>query len=249
MIDETQQDLAAEYVLGALDARAASAFEAEVQADAELRAFVDELRAAAAALAHAAPPVPLPPALRERVLAGVRGEARAAPVQGSQSAPRRAAPLGLLPWAVAAGFALTTVALWIERDGLAKDAAALRGEALALRTRDALAKVKIATLAAQNEAYGKGVAVVVWDAEKQQGIVKLTNIPSIAAGQDYQLWIIDPRYPQPVSAGVVPVGADGLARVAFTPAHLIRSAEKFAISIERAGGAPSPAGPIVLLGN
>ena len=249
MIDETQQDLAAEYVLGSLDARAAAAFEAGMETDAELRVFVDELRAAAAALAHAAPPVLLPPALRERVLAGVRGEAEAAPVQGSQPAPRRAAPLGFLPWAVAAGFAITTAALWLERDELSKQVGDLRGEALALRTRDALAKVKIATLAAQNEAYAKGVAVVVWDAEKQQGIVKLANFPSIAAGHDYQLWIIDPKYPQPVSAGVVPVGADGIARVAFTPEHLIRSAEKFAISIERAGGAPAPGGPIVLLGD
>ena len=243
MIDEAQQDLAAEYVLGSLDARAAGAFEAALQTDAELRVLVDELRAAAAALAHTAPPVLLPPALRERVLAGVRGEAKAAPVQRSSSS------LGFLPWAVAAGLAVTTAALWSERDGLAKEVVALRNEALALRTRDVLAKVKIATLAAQNEAYAKGVAVVVWDAEKQQGIVKLANIPGIAAGKDYQLWIIDPKYPQPVSAGVVPVGADGFARVAFTPEHLIRSAEKFAISIERAGGAPAPGGPIVLLGN
>ena len=249
MIDETQQDLAAEYVLGALDARAAGAFEADMEADAELRALVDELREAAAALAHAAPPVLLPPALRERVLAGVRGEAKAAPVQGSQPVRRAAPVLGFLPWAVAASLTITTGALWYERDELSKQVSDLRGEALALRTRDALAKVKIATLAAQNEAYAKGVAVVVWDAERQQGIVKLANIPSIAAGKDYQLWIIDPKYPQPVSAGVVPVGADGIARVAFTPEHLIRSAEKFAISIERAGGAPEPGGPIVLLGN
>ena len=244
MIDETQQDLAAEYVLGALDAGATRAFEAELQADAELRAFTDELRETTAALAHTAAPVPLPPALRERVLAGVRGEAKAAPAPVAKSSG-----LGFFSWAVAAGFAITAFAFWSERAELAKEVAALRAEALALRTRDAFSKMKIATLAAQNEAYAKGVAVVVWDAEKQQGIVKLANIPGIAAGKDYQLWIIDPKYPQPVSAGVVPVGADGFARVAFTPEHLIRSAEKFAISIEQAGGAPTPGGPIVLLGN
>ena len=244
MIDEEKQDRAAEYVLGSMAARAAGEFEAELQADAELRAFVDDLRESTAALAHAAPPVLLPPALRERVLAGIRGEAKAAPPVRAKSSG-----LGFLPWAAAAGFAITAFAFWTERAELAKEVAALRAEALALRTRDSLAKVKIATLAAQNEAYAKGVAVVVWDAEKQQGIVKLANIPSIAAGQDYQLWIIDPKYPQPVSAGIVPVGADGIARVAFTPEHLIRSAEKFAISIERAGGAPAPGGPIVMLGN
>ena len=244
MIDEQQQNRAADYVLGSMAARAAGEFEAELQADAELRAFTDDLRESTAALAHAAPPVLLPPALRERVLAAVRGEAKAAPPARAKSSG-----LGFLPWAAAAGFAITAFAFWTERAELAKEVAVLRAEALALRTRDSLAKVKIATLAAQNEAYAKGVAVVVWDAEKQQGIVKLANIPSIAAGKDYQLWIIDPKYPQPVSAGIVPVGADGIARVAFTPEHLIRSAEKFAISIERAGGAPAPGGPIILLGN
>ena len=170
----------------------------------------------------------------------------AAPPPGAQPS---SSGLGFLPWAVAAGLAITAFAFWSERAELSKDAAALRAEALALRTRDAFSKMKIATLTAQNEAYAKGVAVVVWDAEKQQGIVKLANLPGIAAGQDYQLWIIDPKYPQPVSAGIVPVGADGFARVTFTPKHLIRSAEKFAISIERAGGAPTPGGPIILLGN
>ena len=244
MIDEAKQDLAAEYVLGSLDAGAAGAFEAELRADAELRAFVDDLRECTAALAHAAPPVPLPPALRERVLAGIRGEAKVTPAPAAKSSG-----LGLLPWAVAAGFAITAFAFWSEREQLAKEVAALRDEALALRTRDAFSKMKIATLAAQNEAYAKGVAIVVWDAEKQRGVIKLTNIPRAAAGKDYQLWVIDPKYPQPVSAGVVPVGDDGLARVSFTPEHAIRSADKFAISIERAGGAPAPGGPIVMLGN
>ena len=162
---------------------------------------------------------------------------------------RHSSPLGLLPWAVAAGLAITTAALWSERDGLSKDAAALRDEALTLRTRDVLAKVKVTVLAPQDEAYAKAVAVVVWDAEKQQGLVRFANMPRLAAGDSYQLSISDPKYPQPVSAGGVPVGDDGSARVAFTPAHTIRAAEKFAISIERAGGASVPLGPIVLLGD
>jgi len=52
-----------------------------------------------------------------------------------------------------------------------------------------------------------------------------------------------------VSAGVVPVGSDGLARIAFAPAQPVGAGEKFAISVERAGGAPAPQGQIVLLGN
>ena len=157
--------------------------------------------------------------------------------------------LGFLPWAVAVGFAITACAFWSERAELVKEAAALRAEALALRTRDPFSKMKIVTLTAQDGAYAKVVAAVAWDAEKQRGLIQATNIPRAAAGHDYQLWVIDPKYPQPVSAGLVPVGDDGRTRIAFTPAHAIRSAERFAVSVERTGGAPAPAGPVVLLGN
>jgi len=150
---------------------------------------------------------------------------------------------------MAAGFAITSFAFWSERGELVKELASLRDEALALRTRDPFSKMKIATLTAQDDAYAKAAVIVVWDAEKQRGVVKLTNVPRAAAGKDYQLWVIDPKYPQPVSAGVLPASDDGLARLAFAPEHSIRSADKFAISIERAGGVSAPGGPIILLGN
>ncbi len=117
------------------------------------------------------------------------------------------------------------------------------------RQRDVLSKVKIATLAAQVDAYAKVGATVVWDPEKQRGVLKLTNVPQPESGKDYQLWVIDPKYPSPVSGGVVPVGADGIARVSFTPEQPIRKAEKFAISVEPAGGVPKATGPIVFLGD
>lgn len=250
MIDETKQDLAVEYVFGTLDSHAAVAFERELQADAELRAFTDELRESSAALAHGAPPVPLPPALREKVIASVRGEAVAPAVPLAPSQPQPSAGFGFVPWAIAAGLAITAAALWTERTQLQKELISARDEALELRNRDEFAQIKIATLTAQNDAFGKGSAIVVWDAEKQQGVVKLAGIPRAAAGKDYQLWVLDPKNPAPVSAGVVPVGTDGFARVSFTPVQKIRSADnKFAISVERTGGAPAPAGPIVFVGN
>ena len=154
--------------------------------------------------------------------------------------------LGFLPWVLVAGLAVTSAAFWSERGQLSREVASLRGEALALRTHDVFAKMQIATLAALGEADAKGSAVVVWDAEKQRGVIQLAHLPRAEAGHDYQLWVSDPRHPQPVSAGVVPVGDDGRARVSFTPARTIRSAEKFALSIERTGGAAVAAGPVVL---
>jgi anti-sigma-K factor RskA len=277
VIDETLQDLAAAYALNALDANAARAFEADLARNPELRAFTDELCEAAAALAHAAPRELPSPELRERVLSAVRAEAA---VVSPASPIKAAAPstgFNLLPWALAAGFAVTTAALWFERDQWRNESLALRQEAIALRerdaaaktriaglssqvealrleseefrTRDALAQVRIATLSAQVAAFAKGSAVIVWDPVKQRGIVRLANLPRPESGKDYQLWVIDPKYPQPVSGGVVPMDQNGSARVSFTTDHPIEKADKFAISVEPAGGVPNATGPIVLLGD
>ena len=261
MIDEQLQDVAAEYALDALDLESARAFEAMQASDAELKALADGLRETAAALAHDAPAQLPPPELREQVLSRIRAEAQA----GTAAEPTPVAPTtpaapsapvtapsvrgrNMLPWAIAAGFALTTAALWTERNQLQQDRVALLQEARELRDRDNLTKVKIALLSAQVDAYAKASAVIVWDPQKQRGIVKLANVPRLEPGKDYQLWVIDPKYPQPVNGGLVPVSEDGMARVTFEPNQPVGKVDKFAISVEPAGGVPKATGPIVLLG-
>lgn len=246
MIDEQQQDLASEYALGALEAEAARAFEAELAANPELRTLTDELREASAILAHFAPRKLPPPELRERVLLSIRAEATAS--QPASSSPVQSGGFGILPWALAAGFAISTAALWYERAALQEEAASLLTETQELRNRDALARVRIATLASQVDAYSKATAVIVWDPQKQRGIVKLANLPRPETGKDYQLWVIDPKYPNPVNGGILPVGEDGIARVAFAPDQPVKKADKFAISVEPAGGVPKATGPIVFVG-
>ncbi|HSI13506.1 MAG TPA: anti-sigma factor [Chthoniobacter sp.] len=256
MIDENRQDLAAEYALDALDPESARAFEAMLASDPELKALAESLRETAAALAHNAPRQLPPPQLRERVLSRIRAEAQAMTSSPAGPSSASATPLAeqssgggsVIPWAIAACFVISTTALWMERSALQKDRDALLTEVGDLRNRDNLAKVKIAALAAQVDAYAKATAVIVWDPEKQRGIIKLTNVPKPEAGKDYQLWVIDPKYPKPVNGGVVPVNADGVARVAFQPDQPISKADNFAISVEQAGGVPVGKGPIVLLG-
>jgi anti-sigma-K factor RskA len=127
--------------------------------------------------------------------------------------------------------------------------AELREEVSHLRGRDALAQVKIATLSAQVAEFGRAGVVVVWDPGEQRGVIKLANLPKAAAGKDYQLWIIDPKYPAPVNGGILPVEANGTAKLVFHPDQPIASADKFAISVEQAGGVPKAKGPIVFLGD
>jgi anti-sigma-K factor RskA len=152
----------------------------------------------------------------------------------------------ILPWALAAGFAITTAALWMERDQMRKEVSALEQDAKGLRDRVALSNVRIATLSAQVDAYAKASAVVIWDPEKQHGVIKLANLPPAESGKDYQLWVIGQKR-APVSAGVVSVSAEGAARVDFKPGQPIK-ADQFAISVEPTGGVPEPTGPIILAG-
>jgi quercetin dioxygenase-like cupin family protein len=74
MITEQQQETASLYVLGALDGREAESFEAELRGNADLRALVVELRRTTDLMAMAAPQVPLPDSLREKVLSRIASE-------------------------------------------------------------------------------------------------------------------------------------------------------------------------------
>jgi len=133
------------------------------------------------------------------------------------------------------------------RQGLLAERDTLREQVKNLQTRDALSQVKIATLKAQVDAYARVIAVAVWDPERQSGVMTVENLPRPVIGKDYQLWVIDPRSPAPVSAGVMPSGDGESLRVAFKPARHIGTADKFAVSVENKGGSPTPQGPIVLL--
>jgi len=105
MIDERQEELAALHALDLLEGAERQQFAAGLAADAGLRQRVEELRAAAAALAHLAPAVEPPAALKQRVLASA-----AAPAAAPALAPIAIFPV-LIPWAAAACLALT--AAWM----------------------------------------------------------------------------------------------------------------------------------------
>jgi anti-sigma-K factor RskA len=230
-VNEQLEEQASLYVLGLLEGEEASAFEKRLQSDVELRGLVDQLDAAAAAVAHSAPARALPPELRDRVLARVRSGKTVA-------FPRRS---NWIPWAIAACLALTCAYLIAERGGLRK-------RITRLERRDLLAQIQIASLNSKLENAPDANAVVVWDEKRQRGILTVSKLPRNEENRDYQLWLVDPRYKDPVDGGVFHVANDGTLRVPFHPASPVREAKGFAISLERKGGVTKAEGPIVLLG-
>jgi anti-sigma-K factor RskA len=92
------------------------------------------------------------------------------------------------------------------------------------------------------------LAVAVWDPTREEGVLAVSKLPALASEKDYQLWVIDKQYPSPVSGGVFVVDpATGEAHIVFKADKPVHSIAKFAVSLERKGGATSPQGPIVLL--
>ncbi len=101
-------------------------------------------------------------------------------------------------------------------------------------------KTRIAVLGSLLKNQPGAVAVSVWRQERQEGLLVVENLPALPAGRDYQLWVIDPNLKTPVSAGIFKVDAAGKVRIEFKPDRVVQSAYKFAVTVEKAGGAKVP---------
>ena len=117
-----------------------------------------------------------------------------------------------------------------------------------LAAQGTLADYKIATLASLLGNSPQSLAVAVWNPANQEGVLTVQKLPALAADKDYQLWIVDPQYSNPVNGGVFRVDpTTGETRVNFRADQPIKTLARFAVSLERKGGAPKAEGTMVLL--
>lgn len=118
-----------------------------------------------------------------------------------------------------------------------------------LKNQGDLANLQITALASMLKDAPKALAAAVWDPVKQEGVLKVEKLPALLANQDYQLWVVDPQYPNPVDGGVFRVDpATGDGRLVFKAKQPIGAVNAFAVTRERKGGVPKAEGPFVLLG-
>ena len=245
MISEAAQEQATLYALGLLDADEAAAFERERDADAELRALSAELRETVAALALSAEGDP-PPSLKDRVMARVATERRAAAGGTPVPVPVSIDPVkgkivagpwggGWLPWALAATLMLCCGALAWSRERWRREFSALERKTVAVEV--AVARLREATPApplvapevnplravafCPLEPTEAGAALprvaVLWDAARREGKLRVSKLPPPGEGKDYQLWVVEEGRKDTVSAGVVSVGEGGTVEATFQP--------------------------------
>jgi len=126
--------------------------------------------------------------------------------------------------------------------------ARLTAEVAVLKEQEQQSQLQIATLQSKVWEYRKSEMLVVWDQKRSQGVVMLEKMPKVESDKDYQLWVVDPTKPNPVSAGVVTVDAKGSVKATFRPVETVSGEAKFALSIEKKGGVPKSEGQLLMVG-
>lgn len=217
--------LAAEYVLGVLDAEARRAVLRRIETDAGFATLVDAWEVRLAPLASAYPAVEPPAAVKQAIDARLFREARASARPGLWSS--LAFWRGLAAAAVAA-LAVVVVAPHVVTSEQPAD----------LRL--------VASLGAQDSDV-KYLAM--YDAATRE--VGLSHVSGERSeGKDFELWMIEGDN-KPVSMGIIPSGAT--VHIVLTPQLQRKLAQGavLAVSVEPAGGSPTgqPTGPVVAAGD
>jgi anti-sigma-K factor RskA len=218
--------LAAEYVVGVLPAEERREVAARIERDQAFARLVDRWEVHLSPMAAAYPEIAVPPAVKAAI--DRRLFAKAAPT------PARASL-----W--------SSLAFW---RGLAA-AAAVLAVAIAVAyfvapPSDQSPQRYVASLAPQQSDVHY---FVVYDARTQD--VGLSHVTGARPeGRDFELWVIE-QGKEPVSLGVIPVGASVHLAVAQAIRDRIAAGAMFAISLEPPGGSPTgqPTGPVVASGD
>jgi anti-sigma-K factor RskA len=227
------EEKAALHAVGLLDGAELKELLDAALRDEEVRSLVESYAEVAAVLAYDAPQVTPPPAVRRELLRNLPARREA-----SKIIPFRQ----WLPYAVAACLMALALYQWHQILGLKTRVHTLRSQELALQDRNNMTELRLATLEAKDAAYSSAKVMVAWDPKMHRGVLSMADMPAPPPGHDYQLWILDPTAPAPISAGLLTTvsGSQGFAM------HVVNTTGPgFAISLEPSGGRPSPTGAIL----
>lgn len=242
MKNESKEELIALHALGLTEnADRETALEI-LASDQEAARLHAELQESLGELAHAVDPVEPPASLRSRILDQLPEKNR--PALETEAEPGRVIPFPnvrtLIPWSLAACFAIIC-GLVVQNN------VSLRNDLTTAVAQNDLDGIEVATLSSMMAVAPRAKAVAVWDSVHQEGVLTVSSLPTLEPDKDYQLWIIDPRYEDPVSGGVFSVSARGETKIRFKPDQPIETISAYAVSLERKGGVPKAEGPMVLI--
>jgi anti-sigma-K factor RskA len=268
MSHEKLSELCSIYALGALDGEELREFEAHLETGCPLCGQqIQEYSQTVAAIPEALANVKPSADLKDRLMARLdqegpnRGAVGFKPVvkPSSGSGRRR----GWLPWAcaVAAGLALTVSLTRVSRlnRGLVEQQEKLNQQLQQLKTLQRLLSdekevtqfiakpgVRVTPLAGTDRS-PQAAGQILWSAQEKKALFYASKLPSPPEGKTYQLWIIANN--KPIDAGIFPVDPQGNGFLKVPLLAEADKAQKFAVTLEPAGGVPQPTGAMHLLGS
>jgi len=269
MSHEKQFDLCPIYALGALDGEDLREFEAHLETgcqlcDQEIREHSERLALIPQALPNISPSKDLKSRLMTKLdeEAKSRGVVEFKPV--TKVPPARARQRrSWLPWAcaVAAGIALMVSLTRMSNlnRGLAEQHERLNQQLEQLKVLQKLLSeekevtqfistpgVRITPLAGTDQS-PQAAGKILWSPQEKKALFYAAKLPAAPNGKTYQLWIIADN--KPFSAGVFSVDPQGSAFLKVPSLSEADKAQKFAVTLEPAGGVPQPTGAMHLLGS
>lgn len=263
------EELCAGYVLHALDEDEREQFEQMLdEATDQQRRLYRDLWATANQLAFTMELAEPSDLLKDRILAEIRSESSDQNNRTEESSSSDdSSGLNWPAFAAAASFALLVVSLSLlfysfnlsseienkeqtitqqqTRITQLKNELQRKEEMLAILESREVDMILMSGLKVNPDGYGK----VIWDSEKQQALLQVSNLPPVPKNKDYQLWII--KNNKPVSAGVFAVNDpnDNFFKIEEMAPADEQATSAFAITLEPKGGVPQPTGDMYLLGN
>lgn len=237
MNSEEFEDLIIAESLGTATAQELMLIESLVNSNPELKAMRDEYAPVREALTHLAPAQEVPTALKSKIFAEISSKQA-----NTYRVPLEAAHDAGWSWrsVLAAACIILFAGLGIFSIRQAP-APVLVQDLRVIKTDYILLKPPVAG--------NPAVAQVQWNGTRRAWNLEATGLVPLPANKDYQVWVIDPSLPAPVSCGVVKPDAEGRIKVEIRPELPVTQMKAFAISIEDAGGEKTPRGDIFLIGS
>ena len=269
MSHEKLSELCSIYALGALDGEELREFEAHLKTGCLLCGQqIREYGEMVASIPEALPNVRSSQDLKQRLMARLDQEVPNRGVVDFKSAAKAlpAAPgrrRGWFSWAcaVAAGLALVVSLTRVSslNRGLAEQQERLNQQLEQLKTLQRLLSaekevtqfitkpgVKVTPLAGTDKS-PQAAGQILWSAQEKKALFYASKLPSLPEGKTYQLWIIANN--EPFNAGVFSVDPQGNGFLKVPVLSEADKAQKFAVTLEPAGGVPQPTGDMHLLGS
>jgi len=269
MSHEKLSELCSTYALGALDGEELREFEAHLKTGCPLCGQqIQEYGETVASIPEALANVKPSPDLKARLMArldqevpnrGVVDFKPAAGVLPVKPQQKR----GWLPWAcaVTAGIALTVSLTRVSslNRGLAEQQQRLNQQLEQLKLFQRLLSdekevtqffakpgARITPLAGTDKS-PQAAGKILWNAQEKKAFFYASNLAAPPEGKTYQLWMIAGN--KPIDAGIFSVGPDGSGFLKVPSLSETDKAQKFAVTLEPAGGVPQPTGDMHLLGS